>query len=247
MILGDLGFIGRNLALRVDHEHWLINAAGRKDIAWCERFPIKSFEDNAMMPGKMAAEPNFIHIGSDHAYAMGEPARTIYARSKHLGDELVLRENPHAAVVVTGHVYAPDCPWIKWLDKELRGGCRVVAYTNRICCPTWIADLAQACAFPEKGKKFVLGRDRVNRYDLFRTYARVFGYDERLIVPGEEKNPLFIGDSSMLSDVPTYGIEDGFRAMKAEMEGKNVVSPCVRKTPNPNVEVDGNNLLVVGL
>ncbi len=204
-----------------------INCAGKKDILWCEKNPTAAFESNAIAAGHNAhytlVGRRFIHISSDHAYAQGQQSQTVYAKSKRLGDELVMAENPQASVIVTGHVYSPDCPWIVWLDGELKAGRQVVAHTNRICSPTYIQDLALACDDPGPGVTFVLGKDRVNRLDLFQLYAVAFGYDAKLIIPGLETNPLLIGDSSHVSDVETLGVYEGFRRMKAEIEAAKCV------------------------
>jgi dTDP-4-dehydrorhamnose reductase len=220
MIIGERGFIGRNLAYRVKRDHVCINAAGRKDIVWCESHSLQAFADNAIMPATKAKDAQFygvpfVHIGSDHSYTGKPEWNTVYARSKRLGDDLVLRENPKSSVIVTGHVYSKDCPWVRWLDGQLRAGLTVTAYTNRICCPTWIGDLADACEDIAPGLRIVVGNDRVDRVVLYRTYAEVFGYDPSLIVPGLESNPLLVGDSSLSSDVKTCGIREGFELMKA--------------------------------
>ncbi len=224
MILGSTGYIGRNLTRRLDPtEEVVINCAGKKDIVWCERHPTEAYQTNAFCAASYAlasavAKRRFIHISSDHAHCTGPQSQTVYAKSKRLGDELVMAENPQASVIISGHIYAPDCPWIVWLDTELKAGRQVVAYTNRICSPTYIQDLADACRDPKPGLTFVLGSGKVNRYDLFYIYAMVFGYNTDLIVRGLETNPLLVGDSSHASDVPTLDIYEGFSRMKREIE-----------------------------
>ncbi len=220
MILGSNGYIGRNLTARLPDTRTVINCSGMKSIVICQHRPTEAYTSNAIHAGTFShlyRDSKFIHISSDHAYCAGNQSTTVYAKSKRLGDELVMAENPNATVIVTGHVYAPNCPWIVWLDGELKAGRQVVAYTNRVCSPTWIGDLADACRDPKPGLMFVLGRQRVNRVELYRAYARAFGYDDNLIMPGLETNPLLIGDSSHASDVHTKDLYEGFAAMRAEM------------------------------
>jgi len=220
-VLGERGFVGRNLKRLLPPDLDLtVNCIGKKDIVWCEHHPTETFYVNAVHAGEIArANPSLVHISSDHAYCEGPQSRTVYARSKRLGDELVLAENAKATVLITGHVYAADCPWLVWLDKELRAGRQVVAFTNRICSPTWIGDVADACKNPRPGLHYVLGRERVTRYELFRAYASAAELDASLIVPGTETNPLLIGDSSHVSDVPTLGVREGFARMLRQREG----------------------------
>jgi dTDP-4-dehydrorhamnose reductase len=220
MIIGT-GYIGRNLARLLPESRGAnVYCRGMKDIVACQSHPYAAIQANALEPAEFAimhAWP-MVHIGSDHAYADGQQGRTVYAMSKLLGDISILNAKSDAMVLVTGHVYANDCPWIVWLDKELREGRQVVAYTNRICSPTWIGDVAEACKNFTLGRKFVLGPHRVDRYELYTAYAKVNGYDEGLIVPGLETNALLIGDSSHASDVATVDIYEGFARMKAEKE-----------------------------
>lgn len=228
-VLGNSGYIGRNLLRRVAPQipDVIVNAIGRKDLRFCEEQPIEAYISNAIRPATEAVEAKwankrYIHIGSDHAYASKSGAHTVYAKSKLLGDELVLLEYPEAVVLVTGHVYAPDCPWVKWLDGELRAGRQVKAYRNRLCCPTWMGDLVTCIEslIPTmtSGRVFCTGPDRVDRVQLFRTYAEVFGYDPDLIVPDVETDPVLIGDMCVGSDYPCRGIREGFEAMKREIE-----------------------------
>ena len=224
MIHGEHGYIGRNLKALLGAGDFVVNCIGKKDLHWCEDRPSEAYFSNAIVAGKLARlhkGERFIQIGSDHAYALGNAGKTVYARSKALGDELVLAEHPKAVVVITGHVYAADCPWVRWLDGELQAGRRVVAYRNRVCCPTWMGDLAEACkqvignAF--FGRVFVTGRDKVDRYQLYRAYAEVFGYDPDLIAAGEETDPVLIGDMSVGSDFTCLGVREGFEKMKKSL------------------------------
>jgi dTDP-4-dehydrorhamnose reductase len=253
LIFGGTGFIGRNLAriyrgqgYEVLAEHYsvtdlsviddviddtkpdlVINAAGRKDISYAEESPTITYNINAIGASLVAISAKYsqsptkcVHISSDHAYT---GSNTVYAKSKRLGDELVMAENPNASVVVTGHVYAPDCPWIKWLGGELSAGRQVIAHNNRICCPTWIGDLAEAILKAPTGKTVCVGSSICTRGDLFRAYANVFGYNRKLIVDGRCEDPLLIGDSRMVSDWDTLGIVDGLALMRFEMTNTSKV------------------------
>lgn len=218
-VIGN-GFIGRNLRARIPESTDVnVYCQGMKDIVKCQQEPHQAILHNVRDPESFAImhTRRTVHISSDHAYCEGPQSRTVYALTKRLGDEAILAARPDASIIITGHVYAPDCPWIVWLDGELKAGKQVVAYTNRICSPTWIGDLAKACIDPKPGRTFVLGRLRVDRWELYTAYAHIFGYDRSLIVPGEETNPLLIGDSSHASDVPTCDIYEGFERMREEV------------------------------
>lgn len=244
-IAGSTGFIGRNLAKRFvaagfrvspikPGKPWpegcqlVINCIGRKDVANLENDIDAAITANVNVAGYLsalakAAKMPFIHISSDHAYCNPQ---TVYALTKRLGDMAVMRANSDAQIVVTGHVYAPDCLWVKWLDGELKAGRKIEAYTNRVCNPTWIGSLFDYChslvSSPKcrgwkSGVTVVVGSSTVNRGELFWHYAMTFGYDEKLIWDKIEENSLF-GNSSMESDIPACSLPKGLVMMRREMK-----------------------------
>ena len=99
-----------------------------------------------------------------------------------------MRENPDALCVVTGHVIAPNAPWLTWLDAELRAGRTVNAWADVASnCPAYVEDLADvilktcSCWGNMKGLLRVTSEKLINRVELFRDYAEAFGLDEGLI------------------------------------------------------------------
>lgn len=167
----------------------LLNAAGTKDLQGCEDDPERAMRLNAYAPAMVArvcAEVGvkFVHVGSDHAYAV---PMTAYGESKRRGDAMVMEANPAALVVVTGHVYDVDCPWVIWLRKELEAGRRVEAWTDVWNWPTYARNLAdivlELIEDDAAGIVGCTGLNPANRYILFRTYAHAMGLDMDLVVP----------------------------------------------------------------
>lgn len=193
----------------------VVNAAGRKDIHWCEDNPYDTYCANVALPATLAEQLRgkcrFVHIGSDHAY--GKALGSVYSRSKRSGDEAVIRANPQACVAVTGHVYGPGCPWVKWLDGELRLGRQVIAHNNRINRPTWIGDLASWILAEGSGYKFITGATLTTRQALFHAYCRCAGLDQRLIVAGTCDDPLLIDHLDVEPNCRTIGLHEGFERM----------------------------------
>lgn len=167
----------------------LLNCAGDKDLQRCEDDPERCWRLNAQATAMMARvclerDVRFVHFGSDHAYS--EPL-TAYGASKRAGDETVMHANRKALVCVTGHVYDRDCPWIRWLDGELRRGEPVLAWADLYNWPTYtpnlaamVLDLVNSMA---SGVHACLGSQRVNRQELFQWYAVAAGLDATLISP----------------------------------------------------------------
>lgn len=222
-IIGHRGFVGRNLERHIAHEglSCCINAAGFKDVPECEKEPRKAFEANTFLPLSLinSYDVPFVHISSDHAYA---DVHTVYGMSKRAGDYLVAANDPKALIVVTGHIYDRDCPWVKWLHDELSHGRRVVAYPGIWNAPTYCGDLAKAIAKALRGgvhgKVTMLGPDYVTRAQLFKEYARANGFDEDLIVVGTEPAPWYYPRSysglPARFDYPFKSPYEGFLEMK---------------------------------
>jgi dTDP-4-dehydrorhamnose reductase len=173
----------------------LINAAGDKSLVRCEGDGERAMQINAFAPGMLARVcrdmgVKFVHIGSDHVYATPE---TSYGKSKWCGDCAVRQANPDALIAVTGHVYAADCPWILWLDGELRAGRTVEAWADIWCWPTYarnlgdmILDLINRDAV---GVVSCVGGAMYDRVGIFQYYADAFNLNSRLVVPSPDSCP----------------------------------------------------------
>lgn len=203
----------------------VVNAAGRKDLKLCEEHPTETHHTNAFAASLLARickdrSVKLCHIGSDHAYST--PV-TAYGESKRLGDEMVMRSNPAALIAVTGHVYAPDCPWVRWLDGELREGRTVEAWADISNCPTYAPNLAAMILDlldrGVTGRVSCIGGNGVNRLELFRAYARAAGLDESLVVrcstlcPSKLHPRLIRNYNPYTGKVRRMTVEEGFAAM----------------------------------
>lgn len=173
----------------------LLNAAGDKNLQRCEDDSERAMRINAYAPAMLARVcmgigVKFVQIGSDHAYAA---PLTGYGESKRAGDEMVMHANPNSIVVVSGHIYAADCPWVKWLDGELRAGRTVEAWTDIYAWATYAPNLAamilDLLERRESGVWTCVGGQYVDRLVLFQMYAVQAGFDADLIVPSLEPCP----------------------------------------------------------
>ncbi len=120
-----------------------------------------------------------------------------------------------------------------WLYNKLSSGERIKVVTDQIGNPTYVDDLAFAILkvveFDKEGIYNVGGRDLVSRYDFALKLAEIFGFDPELIIPvrTSELNqvaprPLKSGLITLKSEaelgLKPYGVEDGIRQFKFELD-----------------------------
>ncbi len=165
----------------------LVNCAGDKNLQRCEDDPERAMRLNAYAPAMMARVCmgiglKFVAIGSDHAHST---PKTGYGISKQEMEGMVLAANPTALIPVTGHVYDVDCPWVLWLDGELRKHEPVLAWADLRNRPTYAPNLAAMILDlldrNQRGVWNCVGGQEVNRRELFQWYAVAAGLDAGLI------------------------------------------------------------------
>jgi dTDP-4-dehydrorhamnose reductase len=201
---------------------FVINAAGMKDQAKADADPTATIV-NAIGPRNLGdacwkADANLIHISSDHVLA--EPS-TNYGLSKLAGENAI--KNQPCVILRTGHVYGRRCPWLTWLDMKLKAGRQVEAWSDICNRPTYLEDLAMQIQalinrWEPVGIVTFVGPDEVSRVDLFKTYARVFGYPASLIVPVKNKAPAYYPrkiryEGFAFQTRVVRNIDEGFRAL----------------------------------
>lgn len=183
--IGDLRSV--TAAIEMHRPDVLCNCAGDKNLARCEEDGERAMRLNAYAPEMMAGVcrdkgVKFVTIGSDHAHST--PV-TAYGESKRMMEGMVIAANPQSLIAVTGHVYAPDCPWLRWLDGELRKGEPVLAWADLRNHPTYAPNLAAMILDlldrSQRGIWNCVGGQEVNRRELFQWYAVAAGLDAGLV------------------------------------------------------------------
>jgi dTDP-4-dehydrorhamnose reductase len=121
------------------------------------------------------------------------------------------------------------------LNERLSCGKSVTAFTDQIRTPTPISGIAEVVKrlLPRSDVTGVLhctGCDRVSRLEFVRAFCRVFGYADKLIIPGTMADiPLLASrpmDSSLVCDrmaevldLRLPGIEVSLRQLRLESDG----------------------------
>lgn len=223
----------------------LIHAAGNKDVRFCEDNPEEAYRVNAEGTRNVAracrvAGAKLIYLSTDLVfggvegnYREGDAPRpaSVYGKSKLEGERLAIEElGDEAAVCRSGGIYGRRSPLLSWLAAELGAGRVVDCFADVFNTPTYAENLAEMFeAVVEKrltGVFHTAGRERVSRFDFFRSYARAFGLDLRLLSPasreGRESGAFLQPDASLSTEqsserlgVAFDSVDEGFARLKA--------------------------------
>ncbi|HSL63736.1 MAG TPA: NAD(P)-dependent oxidoreductase, partial [Gaiellaceae bacterium] len=115
----------------------VLNLAAFTKVDACEADPERAFRDNAVGPHNLAlavreAGATLLHVSTDYVFDGDKGApydegdrpnpRSVYARSKWLGEELVRHTLPEHFVVRTGYVFGGGADFLTGAVKRLIAG-----------------------------------------------------------------------------------------------------------------------------
>lgn len=223
----------------------VIHAAGNKDVRFCEDHPEEAFRVNAegtrnVARASRAAGAKLIYLSTDLVFGGVEgnykecdaprPA-SVYGASKLEGERLAFEElGDEAAVCRSGGIYGMRSPLLSWLASELGAGRAVDCFVDVFNTPTYAENLAEMFdAVIEKrltGVFHTAGRERVSRFEFFRSYARAFGLGLGLLTPasreGREAGAFLQPDASLSTERTSErlgfefdSVDEGFARLKA--------------------------------
>lgn len=136
----------------------IVNLAAYTKVDACETDPSSAMRANALGPQSLALAARacgavLLHVSTDYVFdgEKGSPydeldtpnPRSIYARSKLAGEELVRRVTPEHFVVRTGFVFGAGTDYISGAVARLVQGESVGALSDRIGTPTFVRHLAE--------------------------------------------------------------------------------------------------------
>ena len=222
----------------------VIHAAGNKDVRFCEDHPDEAYRTNAQGTHNVArACRNFgasmIYLSTDLVFSCERgnykedelPQPTLaYGWSKLQGERFALEELKDVAVCRSGGIYGKCSPLLSWLSGEIDAGRTVDCFVDIFNTPTYLENLAEMMDVIIKkrlnGVFHTVGRERVSRFEFFKSYARAFGLDETLLFPisiaGMTESLFLQPDSSLSVDqtskrlgIAFNSITEGFTRLKA--------------------------------
>jgi len=183
----------------------VINAAAMTDVDGCEKRPSEAWAVNAAAVEIAAhacanngarlttVSTDYVFDGMKGSYSEDDAPnpRSIYARTKHIGEEAALILADDVAVCRTALVYSAR-RGVKWtfpltVLESLRAGKQVKAFTDQIGSPTLADNAAEmVIGVHRSGARGIFhcaGATEISRVDFCRALARKLGADEALIVP----------------------------------------------------------------
>ncbi len=139
------------------------------------------------------------------------------------------------AAVLYGMGGQGKASFVSWVVEKLKGGEKINVVTDQHNNPTFADNLVEIIfRLYEKdaeGLFHVTGKECISRYDFARSIARVFGLNNRLIVPittpelnqiatRPEKINMSTKKVERISNIGTVGIEEGLKVLKTQVGGK---------------------------
>jgi dTDP-4-dehydrorhamnose reductase len=221
----------------------VIHAAGNKNVRFCEDNPDEAHRTNALGTHNVARAcrdfgVRMIYLSTDLVFSSVRgnykedelPQPTLaYGRSKLEGEKLALEELDNVAVCRSGGIYGKGSPLLTWLATEINAGRTVDCFVDVFNTPTYLENLAEMMEVilskQLSGVFHTVGRERVSRFEFFRSYAEMFGLEAGLLSPISiigMKDQLYLQPDSSLSVEQTStqlgitfnSVSEGFARLK---------------------------------
>lgn len=183
----------------------LVHTASMTEVDACEKAPLDAFAANVEAARNVAVaarkvSAHVVHVSTDYVFD-GEKGpyseddlpnpRGAYALTKHMGEQAVRVLAPSWAIARTAVVYgwpaAGKANFGSWLLTALQKGQEVRLFEDQFVSPS-LADsvasmLAELAVKKLSGVWNTCGSDIVNRVEFAQQLCRVFGFDEKLLIP----------------------------------------------------------------
>lgn len=182
----------------------VIHCAALANLEECETNPQAAQAVNADLPGRLAAETarrgiQLVHISTDAVFdgARGNYTeddapnpRSVYARTKRMGEEAVMAADVQAAVARVnffGWSLNGKRSLSEFFFNNLSAGKRVNGFVDVLFCPVYVLDLGRLLVeMAERklsGLYHVTGSEVISKFTFGSALAQRFGLDAGLITP----------------------------------------------------------------
>jgi dTDP-4-dehydrorhamnose reductase len=183
----------------------IINCIANANVDNCEQFPDDTKFLNAEVAKCLAevsleAGAKFVQISTDAVFDGKNSFRnesdicspkTVYGKTKLLGELEVLNANPNSLVVRVNFfgISERKTSLFNYFLFGLQKGKALTGYPNVFFTPLYVENTAIAIRrlldLDVSGVIHVAGKERISKYEFGRLIARVWGYPEELIKPSD--------------------------------------------------------------
>lgn len=207
----------------------IIYAIGLKDVSYCEKNPSDAFLINADGVKNVLEifQPNkFIYISTDYVFdgknglykedSIPNP-KTIYGKTKLLGEKYTEKYSKNSLIVRTSGVYGKGCKWLEWLLEASKGSEQISCFEDLYNSPTYVSDLAlmilDMIKLDYSGIINLCGSESLNRFDLYNIIFTKYNIDNKKLTRGTSTG---IIPKNISLDYNLYSKLTGKIPMKAE-------------------------------
>lgn len=179
----------------------VIHCAGNKNVSECEENPTEAMQVNAIGTRTIAkackeADARLVYLSTDYVFTgsrgkykesdIPNPT-TAYGASKFLGEKMARLELPNMVICRASGIYGVQSPLLGWAKSILEKSEPLYAFTDIINTPTYVMNLGamieRIINFEAVGVFHTVGSDACSRYDFFKLYAELFGFNKDLVRP----------------------------------------------------------------
>lgn len=182
----------------------IINCVALASIDECEKKPPVAFQLNSDLPKELAKiskkfQIKLVHISTDAVFdgmtqfntELDFPnPKTVYGISKLEGENNILEENPHSIIVRVnffGHKSEGNSLFDFFLQNLIKSN-PIQGYTDIHFTTLYVRETVRIiCELIDRnleGIIHVVGNDRISKYEFGRLVAKVWGFNESLILEG---------------------------------------------------------------
>lgn len=197
----------------------IIHAAGLSNLSLCEKDPLLAKKVNtrgtdniAKAVSEQSLKCKLIFLSTDYVFdgKTGDYKETdnpipvtVYGQTKLEAEKGIKDVLSDYAICRTANVYGRGGNFLKFVFSSLKSEQKIEVFNDAFFTPTYVDDLANMIELviekDIKGLMHTAGPEKVNRFAFARKIAKVFNFDEKLIIPAAKPAESFIADDVSLN------------------------------------------------